>query len=141
MSPLWAASGLGVLFVVAVVAAVWRRRRSADRRKAAFRCKIRLAGERDGARAGPRGRAHAHWVHDVLVVEAGLLHRTTRVLPVKTVHGTLDPTVTVTRKRPVVSLRLELDDESTIEITADADRTDVLGGPFLTVHPVLRRTP
>ena len=140
MSSLWAASGLGLL-IVCVVAAVWRRRRSADRRDGVFRCKIRLAAERDGSRAGPRGRAHARWVHDVLVVEAGLMHRTTRVLPVKTVHGILDPTVTVTRERQVVSLRLELDDGSTVEIAADADRADDLGGPFLTAHPVLRRTP
>jgi hypothetical protein len=93
-----------------------------------------LARDRE---AGPRAR----WVHDVLVVEDGLLLPTTRVLPVKTVHGILDPTVTVTRERPVVSLRLELDDGSTVEITVDADRAHDLGGPFLTAHPVLRSTP
>lgn len=134
------AAGLAVLAGLAVSAAEWRCRRSADRRDGVFRCKIRLVGDQDGSRSRPRGRARAHWVDDVLVIDTGLLYRTTRVLPVRTVHGFLDPTVTGTKFERFVSLRLELDDGSTVEVAGALDSVDMLGGPFLTAHSTLPRS-
>jgi hypothetical protein len=45
------AAGLAVLAGLAVSAAEWRCRRSADRRDGVFRCKIRLVGDQDGSLA------------------------------------------------------------------------------------------
>jgi hypothetical protein len=131
-------AGLATVVVLVVGTAVWWRRRSADSRDGVFRCGIRFVGDRDGSPWRPRRRAHAHWVHDVLIVDRGLLHRTTRALPVRTVHGFLDPSITGAKFERSISVRIELDDGSIVEIQAAADSIDSIGGPFLAAHPTLR---
>jgi len=78
----------------------------------------------------------ARWVHDVLVVHRGGWSLGTELLPVSRVHGRLGPTVNV-RGRQWVSLRLELDDGSVMDVAAPRDLADELGGPFLTAHDSL----
>lgn len=106
-----------------------------------FRCRIRVSGAEDGSKAWPRRPVNARWVHDVLVLDWGLLRRRRHALGVRTAFGVLDPTRTLTSDEGVVSIRLELDDGSIIEASARESDAEWLGGPFLCAHPVVRRTP
>jgi hypothetical protein len=126
------ASMLGLLIAIAT----WRRRRSNDRRDGVFRCRIRPAGPRDGARLGARRAARARWAHDVLIVRTGILSRTLRVLPVRHAHRILELRVNPPRSS-TVSIHLEADDGSSYEITTTPDRVDLLAGPFVTAHPAI----
>jgi hypothetical protein len=133
------------LAFVCVVAAARRRSR---RRRArgvtsagVFRCRVRASGAGDGTRSWPRRSVNAHWVHDVLVLDWGLLIHRRRTLGVRTAFGVLDAVRTLTNDEGEVSLCLELDDGSAIRVATAEDAADALGGPFLCAHPTLRRTP
>jgi hypothetical protein len=123
---------------LAVLTLARRRRRSADARDGVFRCRIRRAGAQDGTGRRVRGSVRARWVHDVLVVERRLF-RGPRLLPVTSARGVLDPFATASDGDRRVSLYLDLDDGSCVEVVADADEADRLGGPFLTAHATAQR--
>jgi hypothetical protein len=123
----------GCVFAVAIL----RRRRAVQRREGGFACRIRPVAEREGS--GRARAAEARWVHDVLVLRYGPLRATTRVLGVRTAYGVLEPTMDITGRRRSVSLRLTLDDGSTVDVIADADCADDLAGPFMTAAGTLAR--
>ena len=131
-----AVMSLASLLGLVVAAVRWRRRRSSDRRVGVFPCRLRPAGRRDGVRLRPSRAARARWAHDVLIVQAGILGRATRVLPVRRAHGILDLRVRP-RRRSTVSIHLELDDGSSFQITTTPDHVDQLAGPFVTAHPAI----
>lgn len=127
------------VIAIAVVALAWRRH-VVDRPGDAFRCTLQPIDEVSGCPGRPLRRSRARWVHDVLVVDSGFVIRRTRVLPVKTVHGSIEPTVCGRRLKSTISLRVELDDGSAFRIFAEPPRIDSLGGPFLTAQPTIRST-
>jgi hypothetical protein len=111
-----------------------------------FRCKERSADTAEAlARRWPRGRGRARWVHDVLLVQRGILRPRTEAWPVsgpdRPIRQTFRVEVAGLGAAPVV-LTLRLDDGRTIQVAArEADRT-ALAGPFLAaVIPSLPRAP
>jgi hypothetical protein len=78
----------------------------------------------------------AHWVHDVFVVYRGGVDHGTYLLPVSAVHGGLEPVIDL-RGDEYVSLRLELDDGSKVDVAARPQLADELIGPFLGAHASL----
>src|SRR5690348_14448600 len=61
-------------FVLGMLAATLGARIRFARAPAAFRCKVRLPGDPEQPLAPwPRQRTRARWIHDVLVVQRGLL--------------------------------------------------------------------
>jgi hypothetical protein len=127
--------GLVAAMLGAVLVAVLGRRRFAGT-DGAFRCRIRMQYERLSA-TGPRwcrGSASAIWVHDVLVVQYGLLPPRTVAVHVRPRKEEIR---TVTRREvrrlgaaPVL-VRLELDDGRSIDVAARATERMSLVGPFL----------
>jgi len=127
--------GLGAAALGAVLVAVPGRRRFA-RTDGAFRCRIRMQYERLSA-TGPRwcrGSAYAIWVHDVLVVQYGLLLPRTVAVHVRPRQEEIR---TVSRREvrrlgaePVL-VRLELDDGRRVDVAARANQRMSLVGPFL----------
>jgi hypothetical protein len=106
-----------------------------------FRCRVRASGAGDGTRTWTRRSIDARWVHDVLVLDWGIIRRTRRALGVRTAFGVLEGTRTLTSDDGEVSLCFELDDGSTICVTTSEAAAEALGGPFLCAHPAVRRTP
>ena len=135
MSPWWAAGAAGA-FAVWLLWSAWRSRRDFTRADGTFRCRVRV---RSASLPGfgptwSRRPRHARWVHDVLVVRAGLLRPRLHHLPVHVAEGELvelDPRrVRGLGPRPV-SVRVLLDDQSAVEVaTADRNRA-LLAGPFV----------
>jgi hypothetical protein len=131
---------IGALALVVMVLLSVRRRRSVPRADGLFTCRLRtVAGNRSGSYTWPRRQVRARWVHDVLVVYRGRLDRGTDLLPVSTVHGRVGPIVDV-HGDPCVTLLLELDNGSTVDLAARPHFADELAGPFLGAHPKLHQT-
>ncbi|HYN95123.1 MAG TPA: hypothetical protein VES42_14835 [Pilimelia sp.] len=102
----------------------------------AFRCKLRwLDSWSDVPSFGwRRGRTRAKWVHDVLLVQRGLLQPRTVSLPVRRLDHAIRSSCPVEVRGlgslPLI-LTLRLDDGGRVEVAArEADRT-ALAGPFL----------
>ncbi|MGY1753494.1 hypothetical protein [Blastococcus sp. SYSU D01042] len=105
-------------------------------RPGSFRCRL-SAGPSGRRRAAWRvRRTRAVWVHDVLLVQAGVLRTGVTVLPARVdreaaVHR-LPPYAVRGLGRQAVALRLTTDEDRPLVVaTASRDRT-ALAGPFLT---------
>jgi hypothetical protein len=127
--------------VVVLSMRIRRRHVRALTAEGAFRCRVRASGAGDGTRAWTRRTIEARWVHDVLVLDWGIIHRKRRALGIRTAFGVLEATRTWTTDEGEVSLCFELDDGSTIRVTTSEGAAEALGGPFLTAHPAVRQTP
>lgn len=143
MNAWWPAVGSGLFVAGLLLWSAWRSRREFAGEHGTFRCRVRL---RSAVLPGfsptwSRGVRHARWVHDVLVIRAGLLRPRVHVLPVHVAEGEL---VELDRKRVrglgprPLSVRVLLDDQSAIEIAAAATDRTLLAGPFvvLSVTPL-----
>jgi hypothetical protein len=126
--------------LVAVVAYRRHRRAPAVSTDGVFRCRVRASAAGDGERTWPGRRARARWVHDVLLLDWGILVRRRRALGVRTAFGVLETTRALTSDEGEVTLRFELDEGVVVQVTARETAADALGGPFLCAHPALRRT-
>jgi hypothetical protein len=126
-----AALGVPIWLVVgALLAGMWSRKRF-QRAQGVFPCKVRAGSETDASEKWPRATAYARWVHDVLIVHAGLALVRNRALPVAGVDGPIVPAPDVKLKGgSPASLRLRLDDGAIVEVAAPAASTGVLAGPF-----------
>jgi hypothetical protein len=129
-----------LVVVCGLVISVWLRRRVAAERTGMFRCRIRPSGDRDGTRARPRGRARAHWVHDVLIVRTGWIVHRTRYLSIRSAHGHVDDDLTRGTNDPFISLQFELEDGAMFRVSARPDHANLLSGPFLAAHATFRRS-
>jgi hypothetical protein len=109
-----------------------RRRRRSSGADDTFRCTIRAVG--DGRWSRPR---RARWAHDVLIVRPGAVLGRTRVLATVAAHGEVGPMPSI-RHEPWVTIRLQLDDASLVEVAAPSYAADALAGPFLAAHAALR---
>jgi hypothetical protein len=119
------------LIVGALGGALWSRR-TFRRAPGVFPCKTRLISGSEDSGNWPRATAYARWLHDVLLVHAGLALVRVRALPVAGVDAqiTSAPDVKLKGDHPV-SIRLELDDGSVVEVAASKDASQTLAGPFL----------
>ena len=126
-------AGLGVpiwLIVGALGGAFWSRRKF-QHSSGVFPCKVRIAAGSEDLGKWPRTTVYARWVHDVLLVHAGLALVRYRALPVAGVDGPISPAPGVKLKGgDPISLRLRLDDGSVAEVVASASMRDWLTGPF-----------
>jgi hypothetical protein len=123
---------VGALLVVVI----WRRRVVALR-AGTFRCRIRPAGAQDGSPAWLGGVVRARWLHDVLIVEAGLFHDARQNLVVRAAHAIVDRGTRGRRRR--IWIRLVLRDGSVVEVVTSRRHVDLLSGPFVTAHPSFQR--
>jgi hypothetical protein len=131
---------IGALALVVMAVLLIRRRRSVQRIEGLFKCRLRtVASSRSGSYTWPRRQVRARWVHDVVVVYRGRLDRRTDLLPVSTVHGRVGPILDI-HGDPCVSLRLELDDGSTVDMATRPHFADELAGPFFGAHAKLHQT-
>ena len=124
---------LGVL--VGVLTATIPVRVRFAREPAAFRCKVRLPGDPDQPLAPwPWCRTRAHWIHDALLVQRGLLLPHAATLRVRGPEREVRRTSTVEVRGlgadPMV-LTLTLDDHRVFEVAAGAADLTTLAGPFL----------
>jgi hypothetical protein len=125
--PLW-------LIVGALGGALWSRR-TFRRAPGVFPCKIRIVSGSKGPGKWPRATSYARWVHDVLLVHAGLALVRYRALPVAGVDEPIAPAPDVKLKGgDPVSFRLRLDDGSMAEVAAPEHARQTLAGPFLALE-------
>ena len=122
--PIW-------LVVGALGGALWSRRQF-RRAPEVFPCKVRLLSGSEDPGQWSRTVGYARWVHDVLLVHAGLALVRSRALPVAGLDGTVS---TLPEERvkgdAAVSIRARLDDGSVVEVAAPGSVRETLVGPFL----------
>jgi hypothetical protein len=118
-----------------------RRRMPAVTAEGVFRCRVRASGADDGTRTWTRRTVEARWVHDVLVLDWGIVRRTRRALGIRTAFGSLEPNRALTSDEGEVSLCFQLDDGSAIRVTTSEEAAEALGGPFLCANPSVRPAP
>jgi hypothetical protein len=107
-----------------------------------FPCKVRLVPGPQDSGKWPRSTAYARWVHDVLLVHAGLALVRFRALPVMGVDGSISPTPGVKVKGGgAVSIRVRLDDGTIADVAGPGSMREVLSGPFLTLHEKTTEAP
>jgi len=125
-----AALGVPIWLVVgALLGATWSRKRF-QRAPGVFPCKVRAVSGTDGSEKWSRSTAYARWVHDVLIVHAGLALVRNRALPVAGVDGPIVTAPDVKLKGgTTASLRLRLDGGAIVEVAAPAS-IGGLAGPF-----------
>src|SRR5687767_14025662 len=124
-----AALGVPLWIVVGVLgAALWSRRRFRAR-DGVFICKIRPIPSTGPPKGWPRARSYAIWIHDVLLVHAGVALVMYQAYPVREVVRRDDDPQLHFAGAPAVTVALRLDDGATIEVAAPADRRDLLDGP------------
>jgi hypothetical protein len=130
-----AALGVPLWIVVGVLgAALWSRRRFRAR-DGVFVCKVRPIPSTGTPKRWPRARSYAIWVHDVLLVHAGVALVRYQAYPVhEVVRGDDDPQMRLGRA-PAATVVLRLDDGATIEVAAPADRRHLLDGPSVRRNP------
>ncbi len=126
--PLWLVLGmLGVM--------LWQRHQF-KQEPDVFEAKIRLASgaSEDFKEKWPRISGYGRWVHDVLLVHAGLGLRTNTPVPVAALEGPLDASAADAARRlgdnPVV-YRLTLDDGATFLMAVPAEAGAIAVGPFV----------
>jgi hypothetical protein len=121
--PLW-------LIVGALGGALWNRR-TFRRVPGVFPCKVRIVSGTEDPGRWPRGTAYARWVHDVLLVHAGLALVRNRALPVAGIDAPVSPASGVRLQGgDPVSIRLRLDDGSVAEVACPRSMQEVLSGPL-----------
>jgi len=134
---------LALALVLGPVAAGVRARIAFRRAGSTFRCKVRWPDR--GTATAPakwsRRAAPARWVHDVLLVQRGILRSRIDVLavrgPDRATRTTSRFEVTGLRARPAV-LALRLDDAETVELASREGDLTALVGPFVAAAlPVL----
>lgn len=124
----------GLAFGV-VAASVSSRRRFAQS-ATTFACKVRSPGGAGSAERArwPRRPARAAWVHQVLLVQQGLLFPRVVALPVRIPEDVIrEAAFTEVRHlgyRPVV-ISLRLDDGPLVDVAAAGTDRTLLAGPFL----------
>ena len=131
---LLAALGVPIWLVVGALGGALLSRRRFRRAPGVFPCKVRPgsgSGSDDPGR-WPRTAAYARWVHDVLLVHAGLALVRNRAMPVAGLDGDISTLPEVRVKRDAaVSIRARLDDGSVVEVAAPGSMREALVGPFL----------
>lgn len=129
------ALAVGVVTEAALLAVLLVRARRRPSGSTAFRCRTRDTGGRHGRLrvGGSSPLGWASWAHAVLVVRSGWFGRTD-VLPVRFPEGMVTraahPQVKGLGPAPVV-VRLRLDDDRLIELTAPGEARELVAGPFL----------
>jgi hypothetical protein len=136
--PLW-------LVVVALGTSLWSRKHF-QRAPGVFKCSLRRisAASPEQETSWPRVPAYARWVHDVLIVHAGLALVRNEAIPVASVDRMGDSDTVPTPKRlgdHVSIIRLNLDDGSRVDLAAPSNVTAIQLGPFnvATAQPVEMR--
>lgn len=130
-----AALGVPIWLVVGALAgALWSRSKFRHGTEV-FACKVRIVSAPEDSGKWPRATTYARWVHDVLLVHAGLALVRVRVLPVADVDAPITscPGVKLKGGDPV-SIRLRLDDGSLAEVATPAHAKHMLVGPFLALE-------
>jgi hypothetical protein len=124
--------GVPIWLVVGGLLAALGNRRLVRRAPDAFPCKLRVSSAGDPIGGWGRGTASGRWVHDVLLVSKGLALARSDALPVHDLQGSVTRSVDVKfRSGHPVSIRLSLDDGSTVEVAAPVSSAHLLSGPFL----------
>jgi hypothetical protein len=132
---LLAALGVPIWLIVGGLGAALLSRRKFRQGPGVFPCKVRIESGSDAPGKWSRPTGYAAWVHDVLLVHAGLALIRVRALPTAEAEGPISPARDVKVKRgDAVSLRLRLDDGSIAEVAAPASMKDTLSGPFLVLQ-------
>jgi hypothetical protein len=134
---------MGVLLVLLVVAlwaqvallGNWLARARSGPSGATFPCRVRPAGRLGHVLPGgwPRRRWRGTWVHDVLLLERGVLMRRITSLRVRIPEEALRdawPGEVRGLGRDVVVVLLRLDDGSLVEVAATSEHRTHLVGPF-----------
>lgn len=125
--------GVPIWLIVGALASVLWSRRKFRQTPGVFACKVRIVSGSDGPEKWTRSTAYARWVHDVLLVHAGLGLVKYEALPVAGVDGPAPPAPAVKLKGgDPVSIRLRLDDGSIAEVAGLTSMKDLLSGPFFT---------
>jgi hypothetical protein len=138
-----ATTGAVAAFVLslAVFSATSRRRRAPSLvRDGVFRCRVGASVEDAAPPVWTTGPLTGRWVHDVLVLR-GALGLRRRALWVRTAFGVIESNRRGANGERFVTIRLELEDGRPIHVTTGERAADALRGPFLSLHPAIRRTP
>jgi len=127
--------GLPLAIVLGMVAAGLAARIHFARAEPTFRCKVRFPGDLDQPLLPwPSHRTRACWLHDILLVQRGLLVPRTVALSARPPRREIRRTSPVEVRRlggdPMV-LTLTLDDRRVVEVAAHAADLTNLAGPFL----------
>jgi hypothetical protein len=130
------ALGVPTWFVVGLLVGAFWSRRKHSRAPGVFPCKIRTVSAADGSSGWSRRPAYARWVHDVLLVHAGLALVRFQALPVRAADGPIAPAPGVKLKGggEPVSLQVTLDDGSVFDVATSASGAELLSGPFVALH-------
>jgi len=130
MVVLLTAVGIPIGVVLGALAVGLLSRRAHRSRPGVFPCKVRKAS----ARSQPWGRrtAYARWVHDVLLVHSGMPLIRYEALAVRSVDtpATRVDDVRFIGSRDPVSVRVILDDGSTLDLASPSRWEGLLAGPF-----------
>jgi hypothetical protein len=121
---LLAALGVPLWLLAVALLLILRSRRRFRRRPEVFECRLRPVEPDRTSSDAPRGKHHAYWAHDVLLVHRGVALIRYDALPVASVDGPVTAVTTESGERQV-QLRLRLDDGRQIDLVArneDADR-------------------
>jgi hypothetical protein len=111
------------------------KRRSVSRRPGVFRCVVQVTKPGlDGARPIPRPRRrHAEWVHQVLVIYAGVGLRPVLTLPAAGVTGRAGRMAPAEAKgvgQESAGISVRLDDGRVVRVIAPASALALLVGPY-----------
>jgi hypothetical protein len=130
---LLAALGVPIWLVVGALGGVLWSRRKFRRAPGVFPCKVRIVSGADVASEWPRSTSYARWVHDVLLVHAGVALVRYHALPRAGIDRPAGPArdVKIKGASDVVSIRVRIDDGSLAEVAGPASMKDLLSGPFL----------
>jgi hypothetical protein len=132
--PIWLVLG-------ALGGALWSRR-TFQRAPGVFPCKIRTVSRSESPGKWTRATTYARWVHDVLLVHAGLALVRFRAVPVAGVDESVAQAPDVKLKGgDLVSIRLRLDDGSVVEVAAPKSMQATLRGPFLALQQETMEAP
>lgn len=123
--------GVPIWLIVGALAGVLWSRRKFRKTPGVFPCKVRIVSGSEDPGKWPRSTAYARWVHDVLLVHAGLGLVKYQALPGAGVDGPAAPAPAVKLKAgDAISIRLRMDDGSVAEVAGPASMKDLLSGPF-----------
>ena len=124
--PLWMIAGMLVC--------TWLSRRAFKRMPGVFPAKLRIVSGKVKHLKGtwPRRLSYVDWVHDVLLVQRGVVLVRTDALPVARATGSIHVSDDVRRlgEHPLVMM-VVLDNGAEVELAARADARDTMVGPFV----------
>jgi hypothetical protein len=103
-----------------------------------FRCKVRVTSGAipELSPRWPLRACRAEWKHDVLLLHCGVWLTWAHPLAVRFAEGVIEPGRPISRLRmgsDAVMLRLRLDDDTMIAVSAPARAWEQLAGPFLAI--------